>query len=69
MFHNQVKNQNMKNKDSKQTKKTPNKTQQFHKVGCIVTDDQMKILPQTPPVGKQGWFGCSCAPNRDTDEE
>lgn len=67
MFHNQVKNQNMKNKDSKQ--KNPNKTQQFPKVGCIVTDDQMKILPQTPPVGKQGWFGCSCAPDRDTDEE
>lgn len=67
MFHNQVKNQNMKNKDSKQ--KNPNETQQFLKVGCIVTDDQMKILPQTPPVGKQGWFGCSCAPDRDTDEE
>ena len=39
------------------------------KVGYTVTDDQIKLLPQTPPVGKQRWFGCSCAPDRDTDEE
>lgn len=62
MFYNQVKNQNTKMKNMKKL----NKTQQTLTVGHIVTDDQMKTLPQTPPVGKRCWFGCSRAPDRDT---
>lgn len=48
MFYNQVKNQNTKMKNMKKL----NKTQQTLTVGYTVTDDQMKTLPQTPPVGK-----------------
>lgn len=50
-------------------KQPPPTPRQILKVGYTVTDDQMKTLPQTPPVGKQCWFDCSCAPDWDTDEE
>lgn len=51
MFHNQAKHKNMQTTQHKR-KQTKNPNRKISQVCHTVKGDQMKILPQTPPVGR-----------------